>query len=537
MNLHFSIKNKLLTIIVLFIIVAVLTIAIYYGFESSAAKRVLQLLESSEHVLMKNDSEKITSRELLAKYYRLFGYTPVWSKSAPQPDRFRVMLAEMLNHADSLGLNRNDYHASFLDKYDSLTVQLSDKEAESEVVFADAAVSFLFDVAYGKEIVTAYNGVKYAIDTTRILNSYNTLLNGGNWRAVLDTLEPNIPQYKLLKQRLNSMKAVLHDFPEADTLTITDTEGGKIAAAIKLRFYGIITDSLAADTSAGEKLKNVLVLFQQMMNIDTTGRLDKKTMIALNTSLSHRIAQVKSSLNYWRWTGRLQEREFILVNIPAARLQIIDKDAATQISMKVIVGKPETKTPTFTAYMDKVIAYPYWTVPYSIATKEMLPKIKKNIAYLEANNLQVLDRKGRTVDPGSINWHGLSAKYFPYTLRQSTGCDNALGVLKFDIRSPFSIYLHDTNARHLFDRNNRFLSHGCIRVEKPMELAGYLLENGLDSVTTVKLNQCLKDEKPTEFKLRKKFPVLILYMTADIDADGNLKFYEDVYGKEQKVTA
>ncbi|MCW5907455.1 MAG: L,D-transpeptidase family protein [Chitinophagales bacterium] len=528
-------NNKVLIVIGLIIAASLLVLGVFYGAGSGAAKRVFELLESSEHVLMKEDSEKITSRELLAKYYRVFGYAPVWSEKAPQPDRFRVMLTEMLNHADSLGLDRNDYHASFLNKYDSITAHLADKEAESELVFADAAVSFLFDVAYGKEIVTAYNGVKYSIDTARILNAYNSLLTGGNWRGVLDTLEPAIQQYTVLKQRLNSMKAMLRYFPEGDTLTIADTEGGKIAAAIKLRFYGIITDSLAADSNAGEQLKEALVLFQKMMSFETTGKLDKKTTAALNESLSHRIAQVKSSLNYWRWTGRLDEREFILVNIPAARLQIVNEDSATALSMKVIVGKPETKTPSFTAYMSKVIAYPYWTVPFSIATKEMLPKIRKNISYLDANNLQVLDNKGKPVDPSTVNWGALSTKYFPYTLRQSTGCDNALGVLKFDINSPFSIYLHDTNARQLFGRNNRFLSHGCIRVEKPFELAGYLLENGLDSATTSKLNQCLKDEKPTDFKLRKKFPVLILYMTADIDPDGSLKFYDDVYGREEKV--
>jgi murein L,D-transpeptidase YcbB/YkuD len=273
--------------------------------------------------------------------------------------------------------------------------------------------------------------------------------------------------------------------------------------------------------------------FQRMVGIDTTGKLDAKTIAAFNEPLAYRVEQIKESLNYWRWTGRLQEPEFILVNIPAARLQVVNHDTARDLSMKVIVGKQEAQTPSFTAYISKVIAYPYWNVPFSIATKEMLPKIKKSVSYLEANNLQVLNAKGEEVDPNTINWKKFSAKYLPYRIRQSTGCDNALGVLKFDLNSPFSIYLHDTNRRDLFGRKERFMSHGCIRVEKPMELANYILANGLDSTTTAKLNQCLKDEKPTEFKLKKNFPVLIFYMTADIDANGFLKFYNDVYKKEE----
>ena len=201
--------------------------------------------------------------------------------------------------------------------------------------------------------------------------------------------------------------------------------------------------------------------------------------------------------------------------------------------MKVIVGKLATQTPSFTSYITKVIAYPYWTVPFDIATKEMLPKIKKNIEYLENNNLQVINGKGVEMDATQLSWNKYSTKYFPYTIRQGTGCDNSLGVLKFDLNSPYSIYLHDTNAKGLFSQKNRFLSHGCVRVEKPMVLAEYVLQEGLDTSTISKLNKCMTDQKQQEFRLKKRIPVLILYMTADIDENGNLKFYNDVYGVEE----
>lgn len=521
-------------------VVIVIGAGIYrFAFSHSAKDKVMALLRNHERVLIKNETERINSRDLLKRYYDIFGYSDIWTQAEDKRNKFRDMLNDMLGQADSLGLNPADYHADFIKRYDSLSQQADfDKQQykeESEVIFSDAAISFLFDVAYGKEIKISYNGVNYHIDTSRVVQAYNRILETGNWRKVLDTLEPKISQYFILKQRLNRMKTFLKDHPELDTLTVSDSHQGRIAATLKLRFYEI-TDSLSPDSNETSRFKYAIERFQSMMNIDTTGQLDKATLVIFNEPLTRRVNQIKESLNYWRWTGRLAEHEFILVNIPAARLQIVNQDSAQDLSMRVIVGKTGTPTPSFTAYISKVIAYPYWNVPFSIATKEMLPKIKKSISYLEANELQVTNNKGEILNPTTIDWASLSGKHFPYRIRQSTGCDNSLGVLKFDLNSPFSIYLHDTNARSLFARSNRFLSHGCIRVEKPMELANYILEDGLDSATTAKLNQCLKDEKPTEFKLKKNFPVLILYMMADIDAKGNLKFYRDIYGKEVKPT-
>lgn len=511
-----------------------------FAFFQSAGDRIISILKSNERLFVKGDTEKISSRELLQKYYQIFGYNVSWTVEDTALAKYRNMLRNMLQYADSLGLNPQHYHADFVHRYDSLSrmegFDFSQFTDESELVFSDAAMSFLFDVAYGRDIELDYNGVKQHIDTARIISAYKTVLASANWRGVLDTLEPATAQYLTLKQKLNYMKAFLRDFPEMDTLTAAPTQAGMIAASLKLRFYGIISDTLAQDSNGLVYIPHAIKKFQRMMSLDTTGKTDTKTLAALNRPLGNRIQQLQESLNQWRWTGRLREEEFILVNIPAARLQIVNHDTARDLSMRVIVGKQETQTPCFTAYISKVIAYPYWNVPFSIATKEMLPKIKRSTGYLDANNLQVLNSKGEVVSPHSINWRKFSAKYFPYRLRQSTGCDNALGVLKFDLQSPFSIYLHDTNRRDLFGRQDRFMSHGCIRIEKPMELANYILADGLDSVTTARLNQCLKDEKPEEFRLKKNFPVLILYMTADIDALGELKFYADVY-KKQKVAA
>jgi murein L,D-transpeptidase YcbB/YkuD len=507
---------------------------------SNTKEKIDAILHRKENkVMVETDSQTISNKDLLRKYFEQFGYDAIWSDNTKKEARYRTMLIEMLQHADSLGLNPNDYHADYLAKYDSMVktgkIDIQQLAGENEVIFTDAAISFLHDVAYGRNIpAIEYNGIEFNIDSTRILSVYKDLLEHKDWERSLASLEPKIPQYIYLKKVLNDMKSFNRANPKVDSVVISDNSNNA-DLLLKLKLYGLANNELIADSFTADNKKIAIKAFQRMMNVDTTGALDKKTVTYLNLPAQKRMAQLEDCLNHWRWTGRLKENEFVLVNIPAARLQIVNRDSVKDMGMRVIVGKPTTRTPSFTAYISKVIAYPYWTVPISIATKEILPKLKKNaVQYLEDQNMQVLDRNGKEVDPATVNWSALSEKKFPYKLRQSTGCDNALGIIKFELNSPFSIYLHDTNRRDLFGRKDRFMSHGCVRVEKPMELANYLLQNTMDSLTVAKLNQCLKEEKPSDFKLGRKVPVLIFYMTADVDENGQLKFYNDVYDLEVK---
>ncbi len=532
-----KVSSKVIGIVVLLAFVVTIDLIVKRPFFASAKDRITELLHSKEKLKVKEDSEKITSRDFLSKFYEHFDYNQTWTDSASANDRYRDMLIQMLSHADSLGLNRKDYHENYIAKFDSLShlpnFDYAEFESENELIFTDAALTFLYHVAYGKEINIGFNGVKYNIDSARILSVYKNLLTSGDWRKTLDSIEPKTTQYLTLKTELNRMSSYLRKVAGLDTAQVTAATTERGTVINKLKVYGLIDENTNNDSVSNDAVKKGVKGFQKMMSLDTTGKLDDKTIAQLNFSLSRRVEQLKESLNDWRWTGRLKEREFILVNIPAARLQIVKSDSTKDVTMKVIVGKLTTQTPAFTSYITKVITYPNWTVPLDIATKEMLPKIKKRVEYLDENNLQVIDNKGKEVDPTTIDWSKYSIKYFPYTLRQSTGCDNSLGVLKFDLNSPYSIYLHDTNAKGLFSQKNRFLSHGCVRLEKPMVLAEYVLKEGLDTSTISQLNKCMADQKQSEFRLKKRFPVLILYMTSDIDESGNLKFYNDVYGVEE----
>lgn len=238
------------------------------------------------------------------------------------------------------------------------------------------------------------------------------------------------------------------------------------------------------------------------------------------------IEQVQETLNTYRWLNRFVADKRVVVNIPSATLRVIDRQGNTLLNSRVVVGKSTTPTPLFTAFIPSVVMYPYWNVPRSITVRELLPKIRKNpAATLDAMNLQIINAKGNVVDPKTINW---TTKSFSYRLRQSTGCDNALGILKFNVTSPYDIYLHDTNVRQALTKENRQLSHGCIRVEKPAQLANLLL--GYARFGADYLTNCPINASPKTIPLPAAVPVIMTYNLVDMDEAGAVRVYRDVYG-------
>ncbi|HRN94628.1 MAG: L,D-transpeptidase family protein [Chitinophagales bacterium] len=516
-------------ILLLTVFVFSILLALKFWNKESYAEKALHLLNSKfgkETVTNGSDTHSMNQTELLKLYYLQHKQALIAEDNAKKTLEKNLLL-RMLQYADSLGLDSKDYHEKYLKNFESHlnnpNYSYEENLVQTEVVFADAAISFLFDVAYGKDIPELeYNGIKPFIDSARITNALQQVISTKQWHNVLDTLEPKIPEYVKLKNYYNYLRIYIENNPQIDTLKCT-AENNSIVTK-KLFALQFATENTTQDST----FYNALIQFQTSIGIVPSGKLDKRTLEELNTPLSFRVQQLKQSLNCWRWTGRVAEKKFILVNIPAATLRIVQRDSTSEINMRVIVGKEQTRTPIFTAYISKIVTYPYWFPTYNIASKEILPKVKKDISYLAKNDFAVLDKKGNEVDPASINWQNISPRNLPYTFRQGTGCDNSLGVMKFDLNSPFSIYLHDTNRRDLFTKNDRHLSHGCVRLEKPFLLASILLG---DSVNTAYLNECLKNEKPRDIKLPQKFPVLLFYLTADINQQGKLQFFKDVYKK------
>jgi murein L,D-transpeptidase YcbB/YkuD len=203
---------------------------------------------------------------------------------------------------------------------------------------------------------------------------------------------------------------------------------------------------------------------------------------------------------------------------------------------RVQVGQPYHMTPLFRDELSYIEINPTWTVPYSIASRELLPKIKQDPDYLVSRNMIVLDRNGQQVDPNGIDWARLSPRNFPLTLRQLPGPDNALGRIKFMFPNEHAVYLHDTPNKALFARDYRVFSHGCIRVQDPLRLAEILLDDP-DKWSLEKIQAAVDSRVTQRVVLDRRIPIYLTYWTAAVDDDGEVNFSRDPYDRDARVLA
>ncbi len=297
---------------------------------------------------------------------------------------------------------------------------------------------------------------------------------------------------------------------------------------------------VAADTSllrtVAESLVNGESIEKAMLGLEPVYPVYQNLKIhynrLLNEKKSDSAALVSESLNAYRWIRRQSQNapRIVLVNVRGAYLTGMDSTGREILTMKTIVGKNDTPTPTIDTYATSIVTHPYWNVPKSIAIKEILPKVLANSSYLSKNKIEIIDGKGQVIDPDEVNWEELSKDHFPYRFRQETGEDNSLGLLKVEIKNPLAIYLHDTNARYLFNTANRFRSHGCVRVQQPTELANFMAGEKL--LTSDFLTEPDRLTRPPKWnKLKQRIPVFLLYLGADCNEKGDILYFDDVYKK------
>ena len=275
-----------------------------------------------------------------------------------------------------------------------------------------------------------------------------------------------------------------------------------------------------------------LVQLLNQSNIEVKTILDSLNRLQKSKNKNQaKINLLIRAANDYRWLNAVRSQQrIVLVNIPSAQLKVYEGSAVT-LQMKIIVGKASTPTKTLSTYINQVTINPYWTVPKSIIVNEMVPKIQKDIQYLSNNRLAVLNENYKVLNPHQINWSTVDLENFPYIIRQATGCENALGILKLEFDNPFSMYLHDTPEKQLFKNKNRFLSHGCMRMEKPIEMGRLLLANNLKAIDTLDLTKCDLNLKPLFLPVSLKTPLIVWYSQVDFDSNNNLLFYKNVYNR------
>lgn len=389
----------------------------------------------------------------------------------------------------------------------------------------------------------AYSGIN---KTPRQLDWYIPR-NKKNYQVLLDSLvlkdendktyEPVNLYYAKLKEKLKLYREIQKKggFPiiKTDKKLLAATESDSCLLQVKQHLF------LSGDLKTNDQnilfstsLANAISHFQQRLGLPENGKLDSKTIAELNKTVDFRIKQMLVNLERLRWVPVEIENDYLLINIPEFKLHVFENKKMLW-EANVVVGKEAKQTSIFKGHISRIILNPYWNIPNSIINAEILPKLKQNSNYLSRNNMEVVSYKGTRINTSTINWKKYS-KNVPFIIRQRPGKNNSLGKMKFLLPNNFSIYLHDTPSKELFDRTKRDFSHGCIRVENSKKLALHLLQNEI-IWNEKKLNTILETNRETGIEINPTIPVYIIYFTAWVDSKGNLNFRNDVYNLDDEL--
>ncbi len=362
--------------------------------------------------------------------------------------------------------------------------------------------------------------------------------------ASLETLEPKFTAYEDLKSALKKYEEIEQQKnewkPLPDDLVLRPGDSSEYVVQLANRLYllGDLENKPEEKTNYSEPVATALAAFQKRHGLKQDSVVAENTLAMLNIPARQRVEQIKLNLERLRWLPERPEGRHLVVNVPEFKLYIYEGIDST-LSMRVIVGEAyNSTTPIFNDSIEFIAFSPTWTVPLSISTEEMLPKLRKDPGYLTSRNFKLYeswDEGASELDPYKVKWQRVKADDFPYKIVQQPGPNNSLGRVKFMFPNKMDIYLHDTPADYLFNQNERDFSHGCIRVEKPAELAKYLLQEKGMGMAEVKSKLNLPE--PENVVLQEKVPVFIEYRTAWMGPEGKIHFREDIYGHDQKQIA
>jgi murein L,D-transpeptidase YcbB/YkuD len=350
--------------------------------------------------------------------------------------------------------------------------------------------------------------------------------------AFLNDLRPNIAAYAQLRSAYFQYRTLDGPWPRLpDAPRIVESGDPRFSEIVRrLTALGDLMPTDTDDQAHSQAIKR----FQDRHGLDADGRIGPATLAQLNVTPAARARQIAVNLEYWRRLPRTWPTRYVAVNIAAAHLEVM-LSGKVAFSARTIVGDPAHPTPVLATQITGVTFNPPWTVPFSIATAEMLPKLRRDSSYLERNKIEIVDRPSDPYGLG-IDWQRYSRANFPFQFRQVPGPGNALGRVKLEMPNHYGVYLHDTSDRSLFDRSSRALSHGCVRVQSAQELAEHLLDDPAVWMTTDLLT-ALQEIRTVRFPLKHPVPVFLLYFTAYPSPDGGVNFRPDLYGRDSAVQA
>jgi L,D-transpeptidase YcbB len=360
--------------------------------------------------------------------------------------------------------------------------------------------------------------------------------------AYLQTLVPEDPVYRGLREALAEYRSIAAHggwglVPDRPTLSVGSVGRAVEALRSRLRLSGDLPADSAVPTlnRFDEPLRQAVVAFQARHGLAPDGSVGPRTRTALNVPVDERIRQILVNLERARWLPEDLGDPYVLVNMAAFDLEVVEADRVA-LEMRVVVGRPARSTPMFSDEITYLEFNPYWHVPRTILREDKLPILRSDPAALTAQGIRVIAPGGTVVDPTTINWSEVSASNFPYSLRQDPGPRNALGRVKFMFPNAHDIYLHDSPSRGLFKRSTRAYSSGCIRVEKPIELAEFLLKNN-DGWNRRRIEGVIAAGKNRSVVLPNPVAVHLVYLTAWMGRDGRVQFRNDLYNRDARLVA
>jgi murein L,D-transpeptidase YcbB/YkuD len=482
----------------------------------------------------------VASGDLLAEIYERRGFEPAWSGISRLES-----LIELVRATAADGLDPEDYHLSDLEFVHNELVggrQLTSQErAALDIGMTDALIRLGYHQRFGKvdphDLDPTWNFSR-ELGGRDPASAIQEAIAAPSLTEFRDKYFPRVEIYQRLQTALAEYRRIAEaggwpEVPDGPTLRSGDTDDRLQVLAKRLAVTGDLADRASVDLSTyGGELEQAVKVFQERHGLDADGIIGPATLRALNVPVGDRVDQIRVNLERGRWVMDGLSPDFILVNIAGFRAYMF-RDWDEQWSTRVVVGKTYRKTPVFRSEMKYVVFNPTWTVPYSIATKDILPQVQRDTSYLTTRNFIVKDRSGKVVDIDSVDWGSLSRRNFPYTLVQQPGTSNALGEIKFMFPNKYAVYLHDTPSKSLFGRAERTFSSGCVRVEHPFDFAEQLL--GPDGWDAERIEAERQTREIRTVFLSKPIPVLLLYWTAEVDDDGHVNFYEDVYERDQAI--
>jgi murein L,D-transpeptidase YcbB/YkuD len=464
-------------------------------------------------------------------FYAARGNAPAWVDADGLSPRGKAVLAR-LEDADADGL------APFALGIPALPAGTSpDELAAFEVTLSRAVVAFAEEASAGRVAPSSVNGKFITRKPERIdpIEALDTVAGASDVTAALEDFNPPHEGFRRLKARLAEIRA-RPDTPAPvaipDGKTLKPGMSDARVPLLRDRF-GVAAplDPLAAEVY-DEAVVEAVRAFQAKKGLEDDGIVGRRTIAVLNGAAIDEEGEILANLEMWRWMPREFGADHVFVNIPEFTARVVRHGVTTHVT-RVVVGTPTNQTPVFSDEMEYLVVNPYWHVPESIRMKEMLPEIQADPAgYFRRNGYEAV-WNGQVIDPASVIWDENAVKFV--AIRQPPSEANALGRIKFMFPNQHAVYMHDTPSRKLFQRDYRAYSHGCVRVDDPMEFARAILAD--EPNVSVETLEAMFGGEERRVDLTQHVKVHIAYFTAWIDGDGTLQLRDDLYGHSSKIKA